>query len=305
MDVTVMDEAFRELVDEGEQVRKVCGGFVFTEGPVWHPVRRHLIFSDIKGSKRRTWSEREGVVEILDGTNNGNGLTLDAELNLLACEHSSSVVARFTEAGREVLASHWRGRELNSPNDIVVGREGAVWFTDPPYGRLKDYGYDRAPELDFSGVYRMAPGHAPGAEPELVVPEGLFDRPNGLCFSPDELLLYVNDTQQGNIRAFRVKGGALEGGEVFADGIKEADRPGVPDGMKTDARGNVWLTGPGGVWCYAPDGRKLGEISTPEAAANLAWGGDDWRMLFFTARTSVYAIRTKVDPHEEPFMRAG
>ena len=298
------DPAFRELIDEHAPVRQLGTGFDFTEGPIWHPLERRLLFSDMPGDVRRAWDGRE-VGEVMRPTAKGNGMTLDADLALIVCEHASSSVVRLREGRREVLASHFEGRELNSPNDVCVAPDGAIWFTDPTYGRQPVFGVPRPVELGFQGVYRITPGAPPGAEPRLMVDRFLFDAPNGLCFSPDERRLYVNDTVQALIRVFDVgPGGVLSGGRVFAEGIRDALRPGVPDGMKCDARGNIWVTGPGGVWVHAPDGRRIGRVAVPELVANLHWGGDGWRTLFLCASTSLYAVQTLVGPRPEPFMRA-
>jgi gluconolactonase len=209
-------------------------------------------------------------------------------------------VARFSGGRREVLASHFEGRELNSPNDIVAAADGAIWFTDPSYGRMPVFGVERACQLDFCGVYRIPPG---GGVLELVVEKSMFTQPNGLCFSPDEKRLYVNDTGQANIRIFDVEDGKLKNMRVFASGIADdAQSDRRPDGMKCDALGNIWCTGPEGLWVYAPDGRLLGKIAVPEIVANLHWGGTGWRTLFITASTSLYALETKIGPHKESFM---
>jgi len=296
--------AFRQLVDEHAPVRQLGSGFTFTEGPVWHPAEKYLLFSDMPGDVRRRW-DRHGVREVLRPTNMANGLTYDAELNLIACEHATSCVSLTRPDGtREVLASHFEGRELNSPNDVVVASDGAVWFTDPWYGRMPVFGVERPRELGFQGVYRIPPG-ARGVEPQLVVDRYMFSMPNGLCFSPDERLLYINDTEQANIRVFTVfRDGRLSGGRIFASGIKDTLKFGVPDGMKCDQLGNVWVTAPGGLWVYAPSGELIGKIALPELPANLHWGGEDWRTLFITASTSLYAVDVTVGPRSEPFMRA-
>jgi gluconolactonase len=301
---TALDPAFLRLIDEHAPVRQIGSGFTFTEGPVWHPEEQALYFSDMPADVRRRW-DRNGIREVMRPSNKANGLTLDAELNLLACEHATSAVVRFRRNGqREVLATHFEGRELNSPNDLCVHSSGAIYFTDPWYGRMPVYGVERPRALGFQGVYRLAPDHVPGSEPRLLVERYLFTQPNGLCFSPCERTLYVNDTEQANIRAFAVaEDGSLRQGRVFAAGIRESLNPGVPDGMKCDAEGNVWVTGPGGLWVFRPDGRHIGRVSIPEPAANLAWGGPDWRTLFVCATTSVYAVPTKVGPRSEPFMR--
>jgi len=296
---------FRKLIDEAAPLRRIGSGFTFTEGPIWHPVEQHLLFSDMPGDVRRRWDEISGVSEVMRPSNKGNGMTYDSRLNLLVCEHSTSSVARFGPDGRrEVLASHFEGKELNSPNDLCVASDGSIYFTDPWYGRMEGFGVERPRELGWQGVFRIRPGRE-GEEPELLVERYLFTQPNGLCFSPDERLLYVNDTEQANIRVFEVgSDGGLGSGRIFASGIKDSLKPGVPDGMKCDAEGNVWVTAPGGLWVYDPAGRLLGRVAVPELPANLHWGGPDWRTLFVAASTSVYAVETRVGPRREPFMRA-
>ncbi len=294
---------FRRLIDEHAPVRQVGTGFTFTEGPIWHPTDGYLLFSDMPGDVRRRW-DRAGVREVLRPSNKANGMTYDGELNLVVCEHATSCVARFRPDGtREVLASHYEGRELNSPNDLCVRSDGSIYFSDPWYGRMPRYGVERPRQLGFQGVYRIAPGGR-DAEPRLLVDRYLFSMPNGLCFSPDEKLLYVNDTEQANIRVFDVApDGGLANGRIFASGIKDSLKPGVPDGMKCDAEGNVWVTAPGGLWVYDRAGHLLGKVDIPEPPANLHWGGADWRTVFVCATTSVYAVDVKVGPRNEPFMR--
>lgn len=302
----VIDARFKNLIDEFAPVDRIGTGFTFTEGPIWHPVERHLLFSDMPGDVRRKWSPGSGVSEVMRPSNKGNGMTYDAELHLLVCEHSTSSVARFHPDGRrEVLCSHFEGRELNSPNDLCVRSGGAIYFTDPTYGRMEGFGIRRELEQGFQGVYMIPPGHRPGDEPILVVDRYLFTQPNGLCFSPCEKFCWVNDTEQANIRMFDVApDGRLINGRIFASGIRESLRVGVPDGMKCDSEGNIWVTAPGGLWVYSFDGVKLGEISLPENAANMHWGGDEWDRLYICATSSVYAIRTRARPHREPFMSA-
>ncbi|NNE23685.1 MAG: isochorismatase family protein [Rhizobiales bacterium] len=299
-----IDPVFDELLDEHEPVLQLGSGFNFTEGPIWHPVEHYLLFSDMPDDKRRRW-DSHGVREVLSPTNKGNGMTYDAELNLLVCEHSTSSVAMFRPDGtREVLASHFEGRELNSPNDLCVKSDGSIWFTDPTFGRMPGFGVERPVELGFQGVYKIAPGAA-GRDLELMVDRYTYTQPNGLCFSPDEKLMYVNDTSQANIRVYEVTAdGKLANGRLFASGIQDSAKPGVPDGMKCDMHGNVWLTAPGGVWVYNRDGRLIGKVAVPEMVANLHWGGEDWRTLFMCATHSLYSVKTKVGPRNEPFMRA-
>lgn len=296
-------KAFEELVDDNAAVRVIGSGFQFTEGPIWHPRGQFLLLSDIPANIRYRF-DGKAMQEQARPSSKGNGMTYDADLNLLVCEHATSSVVRFVggaDGAREVLASHFQDKELNSPNDIVVSRDGSIYFTDPTYGRMPVFGVERPTQLGFQGVYRL------GADRtlELMVEKSLFTQPNGLCFSPDERLLYVNDTQQANIRVFDVgEGGALANMRVFASGISDPDLAGAPDGMKCDAQGNIWVTAPGGIWIYAPDGALIGKIAVPEVVANLHWGGRDWRTLFITASTSLYAIDVKVGPHQEAFMTA-
>lgn len=298
------EPVFEILIEPGAPVRRLATGFAFTEGPVWHPVQQCLLFSDIPGNGRYRWSDA-GTERIRHPTHHANGMSLDKELNLLVCEHAAHAVSRIGADGvRTVLCSHFDGRELNSPNDICVRSDGSIWFTDPTYGRMQDYGVARETDLDFRGVYRLSPEHIPGEEPLLVASRGLFAQPNGLCFSPCETILYVNDSAQANIRAFEIAPDcSLKPPRLVAENIRDDDDPGVPDGMKTDERGNIWVTAPHGIRVYAPDGTLLEHFAVPEPVGNLHWGGSDWRTLFLCATTSLYAVGTKVRPHTEPFMR--
>lgn len=301
-----IDRRFHDLIDEYAPVAQLGTGFIFTEGPIWHPREHHLLFSDMPDDVRRRWTPDGTVREVLRPSNKGNGMTYDAALNLLVCEHATSSVARFRSDGtREVLCTHFEGRELNSPNDICVRSDGSIYFTDPTYGRMPHYGVERQTEMGFQGVYMLPPGHQPGDEPRLVSDRYMFTQPNGICFSPCENFVWVNDTEQANIRMFDIApDGGLTNARIFASGIKDALKPGVPDGMKSDRDGNVWVTAPGGVWVYSFDGILLGQIAIPEMAANLHWGGEAWDTLFVCACTSLYSVKTKARPHMEPFMTA-
>jgi gluconolactonase len=295
---------FRDLIDEYAPVGQLGTGFEFTEGPIWHPLEHFLLFSDMPGDVRRRWDRRGGVREVMRPANKCNGMTFDRDLALIVCEHSTSSLIRERGGQREVLASHFEGRELNSPNDVCVHSSGSIYFTDPWFGRMPGFGVERPRQLGFQGVYRV-PGGRIGGEPQLLVDRTLFEQPNGLCFSPDERLLYINDTAQALIRVFEVDGGGrLSNGRVFASGIRSELEAGLPDGMKCDASGNVWVTAPGGLWVYAPGGALLGKVRIPEMAANLHWGGEDFRTLFVCATHSVYTLTTKVGPRNEPFMTA-
>jgi len=293
---------FWELVDASAPLERIATGFTFTEGPIWHPVQHYLLFSDMPADVRRRFGP-EGVTEVMRPSNKCNGMTYDAALDLIVCEHATSSLVRERRDGRrEVLASHFDGKELNSPNDVCVRSDGSIYFSDPWYGRMPVYGVERPRQLGWQGVFRVPPG---GGAPELVVDRHDFDMPNGLCFSPDESRLYVNDTTRALIRFYEVApDGSLSNGRVFADGIESSTEAGRPDGMKCDERGNVWVTAPGGVWVFDPRGQFLGRLKVPEMAANLAWGGRDFHTLFLTATTSLYVVDTRVGPRTEPYMRA-
>ena len=267
---------------DGSSVVKVAGGMKFTEGPVWVARPGYLLFSDIPANTIYKWSEAGGLVPWRTPSDGANGLTLDARGMLLACEHRSR---RLTWAvpggGRIAIASHLEGKRLNSPNDVVVKSDGSVYFTDPPYGLRKSMGR----ELEEDGVYRFDP-----ASWRLARVVGGHAFPNGLAFSPDEKTLYVaySNRREPRVRAFDVSpGGRLSGERVFCDLTNDRGR--VPDGIKVDAAGRLYVTCDG-VMVFAPGGDLLGSIPVPEVPANIAWGGDDWRTLYITARKSLYRV---------------
>ena len=304
MGQVIVDRKFLELIDEYAPISQLGTGFTFTEGPIWNPRERRLLFSDMPADVRREWTPEGGIKEIQRPSNKGNGMTYDAELNLLVCEHATSSVVSISPSGkRTVLCSHFEGKELNSPNDICVKSDGSIYFTDPTYGRMEHFGVPRPLQQGFQGVYMLPPDHVPGNEPILVSDRYMFNQPNGLCFSPCERWMWVNDTDQANIRMFDVApDGRLVNARIFASGIKDPVLAGRPDGMKADINGNVWVTAPGGVWVYDFHGMLIGKITAPEMVANLHWGGDDFKTLFMCATTSVYSVKTKVAPRNEPFM---
>jgi gluconolactonase len=281
----------------------IAAGFRFLEGPIWHPRRQALIFSDIQASTTLQWSAEAGVLVLRHPSWMANGLGLDADLNLIACEHESSALTRiYPDGRREVLATHFKSLQLNSPNDLVVHSSGAIYFTDPTYGRKDFVGVARPCELPFRGVFRWTAGCS---EPELMVPESSFVEPNGLTFSPDESLLYVNDSEAARILVYDIAAdGRLVNERLFADGLLIDGITGNPDGMKCDIDGNIWCTGPGGLWVYAPDGSLIGKIATPEFITNLHWGGADYSSLFLCGITSLYRLDTLTHGRAEPFMSA-
>jgi gluconolactonase len=301
MAVVANSSVLYELIDEGAEVERLATGFDFTEGPIWNAEGNYLLFSDMVGDVRRRWDERDGITEVARPSNKGNGMTYDAEDCLIVCEHATSQVVRQRPDGSfETIASHYRGKELNSPNDVVVKSDGSVYFTDPTFGRLPDFGVEREQELDLQGVYRLPAGDG---DLQLLVDD--FEQPNGLCFSPDESLLYVNDTPRAHIRVFDVRpDGTLANGRLFFENIgRGVIEEGVPDGMKCDERGNVYVTGPGGIWVISPEAEHLGMIEAPENVHNLNWGDPDWRTLYLTCITSLYRVQMKVAGARVPYMR--
>jgi gluconolactonase len=296
-------DAIYELVEEGSQVVQVATGFTFTEGPIWHPTEQYLLFSDMPGDVRRKYTPDGTVVEVRNFSNKCNGMTYDADLNLLVCEHVTSSLVRETPQGaREIIAQEFEGEELNSPNDVTVHSSGAIYFSDPWYGRFPGFGHPRQRRLGFQGVYRIPRG---GGDLQLVVERDEFEMPNGLCFSPDEKLLYINDTPGAYIKVFDVEeDGSLSNGRMFFEGVGTGEiEKGIPDGMKCDERGNIWVTGPRGIWVVSSSGEHLGVILVPENTGNLTWGDEDWHTLYIPSSTSLYTIRTIVGPRREPYMR--
>lgn len=284
------------LIAPDAAIERIAGGLGFTEGPVW--CGDYLLFSDIPNQRIVRWRRLpEGPELTTYATGMSNGLTLDRQGRVLAAEHDGRRVVRVAADGaRTVLAERFQDKRLNSPNDIVVKSDGAIYFTDPPYAiqpstpgvpRPEDWWTQpiAGKEQPCNGVYRLA------ADGFLHLLVDDFALPNGLAFSPDETVLYVDDSAHKHIRAFDVQAdGSLRNSRIVLD--MASDAPGVPDGLKVDRQGNVFCTGPGGVWVCRPNGDLLGRIILPELPANLAWG-EDGSVLFLTARTSVYRLQTK------------
>ncbi len=288
MTVEVREDRFSDVVGDDPAIERLGTGFLFTEGPVWHPRERHLIFSDMPGDHMRRWRPDGTIETFRQPSNKTNGNTYDADGRLLSCEHATSRVTRTEPDGAiTVIATHYDGKELNSPNDIVVRSDGTIFFTDPTFGRNEFYGVPRDQELSFQGVYAVDPD---GSNLRLLADD--FEQPNGLCLSLDEGRLFVNDTPRGHIRCFDLTAdGGASGGAVWTD--VTGDGEGAPDGMKLDVDGNLYTTGPAGLHVFAPDATCLGVIHVPERAANFTWGGDDLKSLFVTASTSLYRTRTE------------
>jgi len=289
LDLEVFSPRLADLLDTCAPVERVATGFLFTEGPLWDAAAGALLFSDIPANRIYRWRDGAGAEVFREPSGKSNGLAWDGDGRLLACEHLTRRVSSTELDGAVVtLADRYHGARLNSPNDLVVHSSDAVYFTDPPYGIQSEFvGALAEQEQPLNGLYRVFPGR----EPQLLAVD--FDRPNGLAFSPDERRLYVNDTPRYHVRAFEVQAdGTLAGGEVLSE-FPAAAGEGRPDGLKVDLAGNLYTTGPGGLWIVAPDGAHLGHLRLPEKSANCAWG-DDGHSLYITASTSVYRIRTRV-----------
>ena len=292
MTIEVLNAQFKLPLSASAAIEKVATGFVFTEGALWHGGKSYLLFSDIIGNQMHRWDAANGLTSFRQPSNMANGNAWDRQGRLLTCEHATSRVTRTEPDGTlTVLASHFDGLELNSPNDIVVKSDGAIYFTDPIFGRREPHGVKRAPELDHSSVYRIDPhtGQLSRLSPRL-------EQPNGLCFSPDESLMYVNDSPRKQIYAYAVQAdGSLassESGKLFA--TLPGDEPGVPDGMKVDTLGHVYCCGPGGIHVLTPLGERMARIRFPEKSCNFAFGDADYRTIYVTACTSVYRLRVDV-----------
>jgi gluconolactonase len=272
---------FWQLVPRDAKLTRVATGFGFTEGPVWDP-QNFLYVSDEEQNKiYRVYPDgrRESLIALGDP----DGNTYDLNQQLLDCASVLRAVIRVTADGKySVLADRYQGKRLNSPNDLVVGPDKAIYFTDPTLDLPKG----QTQEIPFQGVYRL------GNDGSVRLETKYLTQPNGLAFSPDGKRLYIDDSEQRNIRVYDFKrDGTLSSGRIFGDENGKAD-DGVPDGMKIDLKGNLFVVGPKGIWVWDAEGHHLGTIITPEQPANLAWGDSDYQSLYITATTSVYRIRT-------------
>ena len=281
-----------KIIATSEPIQHLADGFGGAqgpaEGPLWWKEGGYLLFSDIHNNKRMKYEPGKAVSLFQEPTNRANGLTRDLQGRLIACEHDSRRVTRQEPDGSiTVVANSFQGRRLNRPNDVVVKSDGCIYFTDP-------WTSPSAPEqwdLTFSGVYRVTPDL--GTMSLLI---GDFVIPNGLAFSPDETLLYINDSRRGHIRAFELMPNGMlakQTDRMFVD--LRGPESGVPDGMKVDVEGNVYCGGAGGLWIMDSQGKKLGRIvHGAPATTNLAFGGDDWKTLYFTSRNHLGAVKVKI-----------
>jgi gluconolactonase len=286
------EAALENIISTAEPIQHLADGFGGAqgpaEGPLWWKEGGYLLFSDIHNNRRMKHEPGKGAELFLEPTNRANGLTRDLQGRLIACEHDSRRVTRLEPDGSiTVVANSFRGRRLNRPNDVVVKSDGCIYFTDPWTSPAAPEQWD----LTFAGVYRVTPDLG-----TLSLLADDFVLPNGLAFSPDEKLLYINDTRRGHIRAFELLPSGMlarHTDRVFAD--LRGPEPGVPDGMKVDQQGNVYCGGAGGIWIMDAIGRKLGRIiHGASATTNIAFGGNDWKTLYFTSRNHLGAVRVKI-----------
>jgi gluconolactonase len=296
-----LDPRLDSIIPPGALIEKLAEGFDWSEGPIWIKQGGYLLFSDVPSNTVYKWKEGRGVSEFLHpsgytgsiprgGEPGSNGLTVDSQGRLVLCEHGDRRVARLEKDGHKTtLADRYDGKRLNSPNDLVYRANGDLYFTDPPYGLEKNVD-DPKKELPFQGVYRVT------STGEITLLTSELSRPNGIAFSPDEKTLYVavSDPKHAVWMAYEVKAdGTLANGRVFFDAtsLVNTEHKGLPDGMKVDQNGNLFATGPGGVFVFGPDGKHLGTINTGEATANCAWG-EDGSVLYITADMYLCRIKT-------------
>ncbi len=296
------DPALDKIISMSEPIKEIASGFGGelgpAEGPVWIKEGGYLLFSDIHNSRRMKYVPGQGVSVFLEPTDRANGLTRDLQGRLLACEHDTRRVTRRELDGTlTVIANSFQARRLNRPNDVVVKSDGAIYFTDPMGPAAPDQ-FD----LNYTGVYRVS---ADLGTMTLIANDFLV--PNGIAFSPDERILYVNDSRRGHIRSFELlPNGTLakQTDRVFAD--LRGPEPGVPDGMKVDTAGNVYCGGSGGLYILDPSGKKLGRIVHGQpATTNIAFGGDDWKTLYFTTRVSLNSVNVKIAGVPVPVAKKG
>lgn len=284
----IHDDRFRHLVHPMSALDVIADGFTWTEGPVWFGDHDCLLFSDIPSQRILRWSETDGVTVYRSGSEFNNGNTRDQQGRLVGCRHGKRDVVRTEHNGSlTVLAAEYNGGRLNSPNDVVVSSDGAIWFTDPTYGIISNFeGYRSPSEQQTQNVYRLSP------DGDLTAVVTDFVQPNGLCFSPDDKTLYIAESGSSHdasvpsvIRQFAVDGATLRDKGEFA-----VIDNGLPDGMRCDVQGNLWSSAADGVHCFSPEGELLGKILVPQVVSNLCFGGRDGQRMFITATTSVYRV---------------
>jgi gluconolactonase len=309
------DSAIDQIVPENTVMEKVGSGFTWVEGPVWIN-NDYLLFADITSNSIRKWTPKSpatifmqpsgyrGTVPYGGPEPGSNGMTIDVHGRLTVAGHAQRDVWRmesFDPHGQvTILADAYMGKRLNSPNDVVYKSDGSLYFTDPPYGLPTQGDNDPSKQLQVNGVYRIpnALSQKPGTQPnrgqlQLLIRD--LSRPNGIAFSPDEKYLYVsNSGPQKAWMRYQVKAdGTVTDAKIFCDASSDS-RPGVPDGMKVDQKGNIYGSGPGGIWIFSPEGKHLATVLMPEKVSNVAWGGEDRKTLYITATSSIYRVKLRI-----------
>jgi gluconolactonase len=300
----VSDPCFDRLVPDGTPITPHAGGALWAEGPVYLPDVDEILWSDVRSNAVRRWSDADGDSTFLQPSDFANGHTLDHDGTVLACEHGRRRIARYERDGsRTTVVDRFEGARFNSPNDIVVASDGAIWFTDPPYGILDDSeGYTADSELDGCFVYRLDP-----ASGDVTVASRELIHPNGLAFSPDERTMYVSDTSIA-----RVDGGnhhivafdVIDGRRLESPRVFHVMAPGVSDGFRVDVDGNVWTSAGDGIHVLDAAGVELGRIILHEQASNCQFGGPDGRRLFITATSTLWSIPVGVRGAVTPWVSA-
>lgn len=294
----ILNPQFAAFVNTKKEPALIADGYTWTEGPVWY--QRALYFNDIPGKQMLRWTAEQGVSVILKNSEYANGNTLDANGNMVSCEHGGRRVVRRSNASDlntvDVVADRYQGNRLNSPNDVVVHHDGSIWFTDPPYGINSDVeGYPAESEVSGNYVYRV------DSNGTLTVVASDFDKPNGLAFSPDYKLLYIADsgailgasfpdldyTRPHHVRVFDVTNNSLSNGRIFS-----VIEPGVPDGLRVDHEGNIWCSAQDGIHCISAQGETLGKILLPQQTSNLCFGGVSGTDIFITSSDKVYHVES-------------
>jgi len=291
LEIDMTAPGFERLLSADAPLDLIAHDLIFGEGPLWSTRERAFYFVDIVGDTIFKWKPGAGRAVFIRPSTKANGLTWDHEGRLLVAGWASRSVWRVEPDGMiTTLASHYEGRKLNSPNDIVVKSDGSVYWTDSP-GALFNVGMageDVQQHLPFQGVFRLG---ADGKQLALVIEDCVY--PNGLAFSPDERVLYVNDSRQYLIRAFDVQpDGSVTNARIFHK--LEGSEEGIADGMKVDSEGNVYCSGPGGIHVLSREGQRIARIRIPGHVTNMGWGDDDWRSMYITTRSSVYRTRVNV-----------
>lgn len=278
----LLSPKFSQLIDNDAKLETVATGFGFTEGPMWDAAGFLYVSDETLNKIFRVFPD--GHKEELIALGDPDGNSFDRQHRLIDCASVLRAIIAITPDGKyKVLADRYEGKRLNSPNDVIVGPDGALYFTDP----TMDLVAGQNQEIPFQGVYRLDQNGS-----ILLLTKDLT-QPNGLAFSPDGKTFYVDDSEQRNIRAYDLAAdGTLQNGRIFGEERGEKDE-GVPDGIKVDKNGNLFVTGPKGIWVWDSKGKHLGTIVLPEQPANLAWGDKDYRTLYITATTSVYRLETK------------